>query len=243
MYLIKLDAIDSTNEFLKKMARSQKVNNFTVVVANQQTKGKGQMGTNWASQSGKNLTFSVLIQDFVTNDATIFDLNVACSMAILSVLKRFEISTLTLKWPNDIMSDKHKIGGILIENVYKADGTTATIVGVGLNVNQTDFIDLPNASSLALKSNKEFNLELILDDLITEMKLNVEAIANSNKETLWNSYQNALFKRNKVMTFEDQSLNRFSGIIKRVDNSGKIEIELESGDFKLFNLKELKMLY
>ena len=86
MQLIKLDAIDSTNEFLKGLSSNQLLENFTVVTAENQTKGKGQMGAIWNSEPSKNLIMSVLVTDFVTDINQIFDINIVVSVSIIQVL-------------------------------------------------------------------------------------------------------------------------------------------------------------
>ena len=166
MKLIKLDAIDSTNEFLKGLSNRQEIQNFTVVTAQTQLKGKGQMGSKWDSQSGKNLIMSVLVKDFLFDNETVFNLNVVISLAVIRSLKNYNIPELSVKWPNDIMSANKKIGGILIENSIKGDGTITSIVGLGLNVNQTEFENLPRASSLALICNANFDKEEILFSIV-----------------------------------------------------------------------------
>ena len=121
MKLIKLDAIDSTNEFLKGLSSNQVVENFTVVTAEIQTKGKGQMGAVWVSESGKNLIMSVLVNSFLLNNNQIFDINIVTSVSIIQALKTFKIPEVSIKWPNDIMSYNKKIGGVLIENSIKSN--------------------------------------------------------------------------------------------------------------------------
>ena len=146
MNVIKLDAIDSTNEFLKRFLNEQNVENYTVITAENQTKGKGQMGAVWESETGKNLIMSILIKDFITDINQIFNLNCIVSLSVIQVLQQYSIPKLSIKWPNDIMSDTKKIGGILIENSIKNDGTIFSVVGLGLNCNQTNFEHLPRAS-------------------------------------------------------------------------------------------------
>ena len=121
MSIIKLNAIDSTNDFLKVLSRNQSVDNFTTVVAQKQTNGKGQMGAVWQSEEGKNLIMSVLVKDVLQNVDEIFHLNVAVALSVIQVLEVFNIPNLSVKWPNDIMSDPKKICGILIENSIKSD--------------------------------------------------------------------------------------------------------------------------
>ena len=166
MKLIKLDAIDSTNEFLKRILNDQFVENYTVITAENQTKGKGQMGAVWESEIGKNLIMSILIKDFLDDISQIFNLNIIVSQTVIQVLQEYKISNLSIKWPNDIMSDTKKIGGILIENSIKNDGTIFSVVGLGLNVNQLHFEHLPRASSLAAISNRFFDKEELLFSIV-----------------------------------------------------------------------------
>ncbi|MBP6100100.1 MAG: biotin--[acetyl-CoA-carboxylase] ligase, partial [Flavobacterium sp.] len=139
MKTIKLDAIDSTNDYLKKLSKKEVIENFTMVLANSQSHGKGQRGASWSSEEGKNVIMSVLLKDLLVSREQLFDLNVLVSVSVFEVLEEKNISKLHIKWPNDIMSDAKKIGGILIENTFKTDNSIVSIVGIGLNVNQTDF--------------------------------------------------------------------------------------------------------
>ena len=242
MKLIKLDAIDSTNEFLKGLSNNQIVENFTVVTAENQTKGKGQMGAVWNSEPSKNLIMSVLVSNFVTNSIQIFDINIAVSVAVIQVLKDFDIPELSIKWPNDIMSYSKKIGGILIENSIKSDGSINSIVGLGLNVNQTHFENLPKASSLSLICNSTFNKEEILLKIIEKLEQNIQNW-NQNSNLFWSDYTNTLFKKGIPMPFEDQKKLNFMGIIQGVSSIGKLEILLENDSIAEFDIKEIQMLY
>lgn len=243
MKLIKLDAIDSTNDFLKGLSVDEKIENFTVVTAESQTKGKGQRGSSWISENGKNLIVSVLIKDLLADYSNVFDLNIVVTLSVVEALNKFKIKDLSVKWPNDIMSGKFKIGGILIENSLKSNGKIVSIVGLGLNVNQTNFEGLPNASSLALVANTEFDKELILVEIIERLKANTQNWNSDKVEHLWQKYKNMLFKMGIPMPFENQSGERFMGIITDVDKNGKLNLMLEDDSVKEFDIKEIRMLY
>jgi BirA family biotin operon repressor/biotin-[acetyl-CoA-carboxylase] ligase len=242
MKLIKLDAIDSTNEFLKGLSNNQVVENFTVVTAERQTQGKGQMGSVWVSEPIKNLTVSILVKDFVSNINQIFDINIAVSVSIIKALKGFSIPELSIKWPNDIMSYTKKIGGILIENSIKSDGTIVSIVGLGLNVNQLNFEHLPKASSLVLICNANFDKEEILLKIVKEIEHNI-LFWNQNKESVKFGYNDSLFKKGIPMPFLAANQRNFMGIIQGVSPIGKLEILLENDLVSEFDIKEIQMLY
>ncbi len=139
MYLYKLDAIPSTNSYLKDLVKNEVLESFTVVSAEFQTKGRGQMETVWYSSEGSNLLFSILIKFQRVLAADQFFLNCAVSLAVLEALKPYKLPELRVKWPNDIMADNRKLGGILIENSILSGQIRYAIVGIGLNVNEEKF--------------------------------------------------------------------------------------------------------
>jgi BirA family biotin operon repressor/biotin-[acetyl-CoA-carboxylase] ligase len=241
MYLIKLDAIESTNDFLKHLHTQQTLPNYTVVWTAKQTKGKGQMGSVWETEPFKNLTFSVLIKEVIIPKEMLFDLNKIVSLAVLEVLQGLKIQDISVKWPNDILSGNQKLGGILIENQWKISGEVHAVVGIGLNVNQIKFEHLPHATSLKLLTNKEFDLQFLLELIVQKIKENYEKYALLKNE-LSNAYLKQLYKRNVPTVFENPSGHRFMGIIRDVLPNGKLWIELEKDQFQSFEIKEIKML-
>jgi BirA family transcriptional regulator, biotin operon repressor / biotin---[acetyl-CoA-carboxylase] ligase len=242
MQLIKLDAIDSTNEFLKGLSNKQELENFTVVSAEKQTKGKGQMGAVWSSEAGKNLIMSILVKEHFFEINHLFNLNIAVSLAVINALETSNIPDLSIKWPNDIMSYNKKIGGILIENSIKSDGSIHSIVGLGLNVNQINFDNLPKASSLAVVCDKEFNKEILLLNIVENLEKNLK-IWNHKSTDFWALFTNKLFKKGIPMPFSDASNQNFMGIIKGISSIGKLQLLLEDDSIAEYDVKEIQMLY
>lgn len=240
MQLIKLDAIDSTNDFLKELSNKNELDNFTVVTAQNQTKGKGQMGSVWNSEPGKNLTMSVLIKDLLFDVTEIYKLNITVAIAVIQCLKQHQIPELAIKWPNDILSANKKIGGILIENSIKSDGSIVSVVGLGLNVNQMNYEHLPKASSLVLITNRFFDKEILLAEIVQHIKVSVQML---HSETLWEAYEKLLYKKGIPMPFETNDGKRFMGIIKGVNYLGLLEIILEDDTVATFEIKQIQMLY
>lgn len=243
MQLIKLSAIDSTNDFLKELSKLDVLENFTTVITEKQTNGRGQMGAVWVSEVGKNLIMSILVKEVVKNAEKIFHLNVAIAVSIIEVLAELNLPNLAIKWPNDILSDEKKVAGILIENRFKSDTTIESIVGIGLNVNQIDFSSFPKASSLALLMKKEYEIELLLEAIVLKTKQNCELINSNSSEKLWDKYYSYLFKKDIEMPFEDANKIHFSGTILGVTPDGKLEVILEDKTIKTFGIKEIKMQY
>ena len=243
MRIIKLNAIDSTNAFMKELGTVETLKDFTVVITKYQTQGRGQMGTIWQSHEGKNLTFSVFKNvSFLHPDNTFF-LSIVASLAVVKTLKGFNIPRLKIKWPNDILSENKKICGILIENVMSNNQLKGTIIGIGLNVNQKDFNNLPQASSLLLISGRVFNLDELLEGIIANLKHYFSFLKNGKHDSLLSKYENNLFRKNKPSTFKDENGELFTGLIKGISDSGCLKILLEDNICKEFELKQVSLLY
>ena len=243
MQIIKLNATDSTNDFLKQLATSHILENYTVVSTENQLKGRGQMGSIWTSELGKNLTFSIYLANSLKNIDSIYNLNVAVAIAILEVLKKQNIPELKVKWPNDIMSANKKVGGILIENAIKNSNEIQSIIGIGLNVNQQNYDGLPQATSLCLTTGQFFDCEELLTKIVEQLEFNVGLIIQNRSEALWEKYHQFLYKKDIPSAFENKKGIQFMGIIKQVIANGQLEVILEDDSLQLFNIKELKMLY
>jgi len=242
MKIIKLNAIDSTNTFLKNLANDKQTENFTIVVAEHQTKGKGQRGSDWLVDSGKNLTFSVLC-NFLTSEINLFSLNIIVAISIVEGLKTKSNLNFEIKWPNDILADNKKIAGILIENSFKSQHEIQSIIGVGINVNQDYFENLPQASSMFILENKIFDKEELMIGIVNELKKNLEEVKSVGEDYFWNKYHDLLFKKGKVSAFEDKLGVRFVGKIIGVNKEGKLKVELENEAITFYDLKEIKFLY
>lgn len=246
MQIIKLNATESTNGYLKELLAEVTLKDFTVVVAHEQSKGRGQMGTVWDSEPGKNLTFSVLkkFDDFMVSNR--FMINVLVSMALFEQLKKLQIPDLSVKWPNDILSGHHKVAGILIENILSGDKIQSSVIGIGLNVNQMHFNNLPNVSSLKLILGKNLDLEELLRSLLETMGETFNLLTSNNSvktNSLLEKYKSVLFRKDKPSTFRNEKDELFMGFITDVSPEGKLVITLEDDVKKEFGLKEIKLLY
>ena len=243
MRIIKLNAIDSTNTYLKQLSSKEGIEDYTCATAKFQTQGKGQMGAMWSSEHSKSLMCSVFKYNSSISIKNQFYISIVTSLAIVKTLQSFSIQKLRVKWPNDILSDNKKICGILIENVIKNNNLEASIIGIGLNVNQTEFKNLPNASSLKVITGTVFNLDELLQLIIKNLKYYFDFLKKGKYDVLKNEYENLLFRKDKPSTFKDWKGLRFSGFIKGISNSGMLQVELEDEVLKEFDLKEVKLLY
>ena len=242
MNVIKLDAIESTNDYLK----SAVFNNTQVAYTYNQFKGKGQRGNKWMSEPGKNLAFSIKIYPKNIDIKDQFKINVIFSLLILNTLKSLQIPDIKIKFPNDIMSGNKKICGILIELKVKGSEIDNIIIGFGLNVNQENFGELTNASSLKLISNLNYDLDVISNLFIQNLtrhnyfnklfnlNLGFDKTLEHYNQNLYGLNSNSIFQKNK---------SRFTGKIKSITSSGGINILKKDGRVQTYNFDEIKMMY
>lgn len=243
MYVVKLNAINSTSTFLKEMIREKDVENFTIVRADYQINGRGQRKTIWLSEKGKNLLFSILLRfsDFYAENQ--FYLTCAVSLAVCQSLKNYGIDRLKIKWPNDIMAGNKKIAGILIENSLKESRIQYAVVGIGINVNQKEFPkELPNAISLAQILHREIDQETLLQNIYVELQKQIELLTHKDWDTLKYLYLSNLYKYQTPQMFRNRKGENFMGIIQGFDELGRIIISKEDETLEKFDLKEIKFL-
>ncbi|WP_431111365.1 biotin--[acetyl-CoA-carboxylase] ligase [Winogradskyella poriferorum] len=243
MYIIKLDAIDSTNSYLKAMSAVNLPKDFTVVVANHQTQGRGQMGTIWQTEDGKNLTASVFKEVGSIAIEKQFYISMAVALSICKALDHLKIPKLSIKWPNDILSANKKICGILIENVIKQNQLKGSIIGFGLNVNQKHFDNLPKASSINLLTGIVYDRDEILSGILTELQAYFKLLDAKNYSEIKTQYEALLFRKDKPSTFKNEDGTTFSGIIKGITETGKLNVWTEDDIIKTFDLKQVTLLY
>lgn len=238
--LIRLPSIDSTNIYLKDLIHlNKKEPEGVVIVADNQLNGIGQRGSKWESEKGENLTFSVLLNTNLSVDNQ-FDISKFISIAIIEFLHHLKI-TAKIKWPNDIYVDNDKIGGILIENTIRDSKVVNSIVGIGLNINQTEFNkNLLNPSSLKLKTNTTFLLEETLEQVLNFIDSHYLKFKASNLDVS-ELYLKYLYRYNQLVNFEING-EITSATIIGVNNIGKLELKLNN-KVECFDLKELKFLF
>lgn len=243
MHIIKLNAIGSTNTFLKDLVRTTVVANHTIVTAESQFAGRGQMGAKWESESGKNLIFSMFIAHVNFELKNAMYLNFAVSLAIYKVLKSYNVPKLAIKWPNDILSDSKKLCGLLIENSITNTKINNSIIGVGLNVNQENFsAGVSKATSLKNTTGRFINKEMLLQDISTTIITEIAGCVPKNFSIILREYFKSLYKYLVPAMFEKSDGTVFMGKIVGVGSTGKIEIELADDSKQFFGLKEIKFL-
>jgi len=234
--IYKFNSLDSTNIRALQLAHAGKLQVGEVVFAFDQTKGKGLKEKSWKSETGKNLIFSGLVDCSMKVDQQ-FLLNKMLALALKEYLDSLSVGKTSIKWPNDILVNGKKIAGILIENSVSGDLINFSVLGVGLNVNQTEFPDFDRpATSIALQKGRSIDLENALNQTLSSISSYMKLL-ETNPTQLSQAYLEALYGFDRTLTFMDKE-GRFEGLITSVLPDGRLELNRE-GKLKSYNLKEL----
>ncbi|GAQ14537.1 biotin-protein ligase [Myroides odoratimimus] len=228
---------------MKEILTHSNLENFTVVVTENQFQGKGQRGSVWKGEVGSSLTFSVLVKELLETPEHVFDLNILVALSVYSSLKKLYNLPFSIKWPNDILSYNKKIGGILIENIIKASGETLSIVGIGINANQENFDHLPQATSLFKLCGDKVNKDELMHSILESLTVYCQKYLASGSTFIWEEYHRSLYRINVPSVFELPSGIRFMGIILGVTKNGLLSVKKEDDSVALFDIKQVKLLY
>lgn len=238
MLRIKLDTIDSIMQYLACPEISACEDSFIVATADYQTAGRGQKGSFWESEKGKNLLLGILLRPTFLHPSEQFYLSEICALALVETLDNYTEGC-SIKWPNDIYYADRKVSGMLLE--HKLQGTTLsqTIVGIGLNVNQRTFLsDAPNPVSLVQILNQEICRETLLDAFLQRFQTYYARLEQQDFSTIHSSYVNRLYRHNAWATFREEA-DTFMGRIVDVETTGRIVIETVKGIKRRFTFKEV----
>lgn len=242
--IIRFDALGSTNDHAADLARKgpSVVAEGTCVWALEQTHGRGRHGAVWESEPGKNLTFSVIYYPaFLTSD-TQFLLSSAVALGIADSLKPY-VAGVSVKWPNDIYVGDRKIAGILIEHSVSGKALSHTIVGIGLNVNQTTFLsDAPNPVSLKQVTGREHDLWLILNVLLTSLESRYRQLEDGDAESIRAEYHTMLYQLHRYRPYVICG-KPVTAQITGVTPEGRLHLETKDGTLFLCGTKEVAFVH
>ncbi len=240
--IIKLDATPSTNNYLKNKYKSRDAKDGDLVWTKNQTSGRGQRENTWFSKPGESLTFSIFRQYKDINILNPFILSILVSLGIHEALSTIHLPNLKIKWPNDILSCNKKVGGILIENFFNKGELIASVIGIGLNLNQLSFNNLPNATSFRLVSGNFWDQKELLSILTQYLYEYLYIKDFQDLNGLINQYNENLWRRNQRALFKSNSKN-FVAIPKGVLSQGNLIIETSEMGLIEINTKHIRMLY
>ena len=239
MKLIKLNAIDSTNEYIK-LNKSFFSQNSLAVYSFNQTNGRGQRGKKWISEPYKNTCISFYFRVLKPSEYILLKISLYTALTVLEVLKSYDIPDLKIKWPNDIMSGNRKIAGILIETTLIKNKINDLIIGIGLNVNQTDFDTIKEATSMKILKNKSFNLHMISEQFIEKFCSFEDKISNLLKDKLVEKFCSHLYgirEKRKFVIGEKV----VEGIILGITDNYMLNVELDK-QVKHYDSGQIKLI-
>jgi BirA family biotin operon repressor/biotin-[acetyl-CoA-carboxylase] ligase len=214
----------------------------TVIVAEVQTGGRGVDGNTWESEEGKNLTFSMVIYPTYLFPVDQFYLTKAISLGVCHTVMKYLGPKCSIKWPNDVYFGNDKIAGILIQNGIQGNRFSYSIAGIGLNVNQVNFSkDIPNPVSMKLVSERDHDLDDLLDELCLSIDGYLELLKEGRQEKLDEEYISSLFRINEWAEYVYKG-DRIRGRIKGVNRYGHLILDVPSGRMVECDLKEISFV-
>lgn len=239
--LIHLPETDSTVSYLRHLCASGNPQEFTVVVTDFQTSGRGQRGNSWESENGKNLLFSLLLAPTFLPANQQFILSQIVSLSIKEELDTYS-NDICIKWPNDIYWKDKKICGMLIEHDIQGSNLSKTMAGIGININQESFSSpIPNPVSLKQITGTEYDSFEILRNLLQRIYRYYREIQNDGSKDIAERYYNALFRRNTFAQFSDKN-GEFTAQIIRVEPSGLLVVKDKENRERIYAFKEISYI-
>jgi BirA family transcriptional regulator, biotin operon repressor / biotin---[acetyl-CoA-carboxylase] ligase len=239
--VIHLPTCQSTNDLAAVMVAEGNLGVGEVLIADAQTHGRGQRGNTWEATPGQNLTFSLVLGPvFLALDQQ-FYLNVVVALAVADTAQQATGLLVEVKWPNDVYCQGQKIGGILIENTLTGRQIKTSIVGIGLNVNQSHFA-WPQAASLRTLTGQTHVLPELLERMLEHLEHHYAKLQAGQISSLRADYLDRLYARGQWRPFTDLRLGQgtpFVGQVVTVAEDGRLVVQYQEGESELFYFKEI----
>lgn len=233
--------IDSTNT---EARNREKYSAGDVIVAINQTAGRGQRGNKWSTREGENLTFSVVVEPEFLPAAHQFLLSETTALSVSETLGHFGIET-RIKWTNDVYVGENKICGILIENDLRSAIVERSILGIGINVNQVHFDEwIPNPTSVALELGRKVDKNEVLERFCEVFERRYDELKNTAEslaEGIQHDYNERLFHRDISCRYFIPGRGEVMGIIRGVMPTGDLAVEI-NGITETFRFKEIEFI-
>jgi BirA family transcriptional regulator, biotin operon repressor / biotin---[acetyl-CoA-carboxylase] ligase len=237
--LVQLQSVDSTNSVASQFLKEGRGEEGTVILAVHQTGGRGQGNNKWISESGSNLLFSIILKPDFLPAYKQFYLSMSVAMGIRSYLSGLGIPAL-IKWPNDIVVNRKKLAGVLIENSILSGNLNSSVIGIGLNVNQRVFpSELPDPTSMALEAGHPFELSGTLRELLSSMEYSIQILYQGKLGEIRTAYLNQLWLMNTVAAFRDQT-GTFRGRIVDIAETGELMVRGADGNTRTYGFQEVE---
>lgn len=234
--------IPSTHTFATNLLAKSRPMEGTVILAEHQSHGRGQYGKQWESSDKKNLLFSsIIFPQFLSID-NIFLLNVVLSLAIHEMLqKEFKIEA-KVKWPNDIYFDNYKLAGVLIQSSIGANKKIdSAVVSIGLNVNQVEWKERINASSISNIRSKTIDRQVVFNKLCYYLEKKYELLRLDKHSELMKEYNACLLGKNNKVSIRTDEINVEETLI-RIEKNGNIITADKIGQLNTWTLSRVNQM-
>lgn len=239
--IIHIEETDSTNRHLQRLCEEREPEEMTTVRADFQTSGRGQRGTLWESEPGKNLLFSFVLYPTFLNPRQHFFLSQLVSLAIKQELDTYA-EGFSIKWPNDIYRDERKIAGILIENDFMDQSIRKSIVGVGININQDIFRGTaPNPVSLSQITGREVPLSPLLSGIMRRIASLYDRLKTGESETIAQAYTASVFRKEGMHRYKDAD-GDFEAVFVKVESDGRLFLQDSCGQLRNYLFKQVEYI-
>jgi BirA family biotin operon repressor/biotin-[acetyl-CoA-carboxylase] ligase len=197
-----------------------------MIITDEQSAGRGQRGNTWVSEPGKNLTFSIILHPQLSAPINLFPLTMLAAVAIQETIQPWLSKPVRIKWPNDILVGDKKIAGILVENNWRGSQLSASVIGIGLNIQQTIF-QWDKATSLLFENALETDKQQVLNQLCFNLEKWYQDLYRNHK--IWEKYSQVLYSIGKEVNFKTKN-QLFTGTLLQVDIDGKIVLKRNNGE-------------
>ena len=236
-----VDECGSTNEWVKQYSENHKVASGSIFQTDYQTQGHGYYGNKWESEKGKNLIFSIFFLPKQLPANKVFVISEMASLSVKYTLDKY-IHDVSVKWPNDIYYRDKKISGILIENVIMEQEITQSIIGIGININQMQFLgNAPNPVSLAQITGEKYNLTSILDEFNEIFTNQSKLLGERRLDDIHKNYLDAVYRKKGRHKYSDVN-GVFEATIHDIEPSGHLILEHTNGVLSRYAFKEITFL-
>ncbi len=242
----------STSTLLREQY-SETLPHLYTIRTDYQTAGRGQAGNSWESEAGKNLLFSALLKYDGIHATKQWRLSMLVAVALWETLAKYlSPELLTIKWPNDIYFGDKKLVGILIENSLSGQHIGHSIAGIGVNMNQTQWLsNAPNPISMKEITGEEYNAEVLMNEWITSMK----SWELRTTEEIKATYLHHLYRRDGWHMYVEREVSitptaiakkgiegSFLAEIRNITEQGELVLRLQNNEEKTYHFKQIRFV-
>lgn len=244
-YKILLDEVGSTQTYALDLIRTGKINHGTVISCLHQSEGRGRMDKNWNSDKSRNLTASFILNELQTISGLLpGHLSMIAALSVTHAIKTFIQDPIRIKWPNDIICNSKKLAGILITNQWRGSTLESSVLGIGININQTQFDLAPQAGSIKMIISSDLNQDKVMQALIEQLNHWYGILLKSDLQLIRQEYHQSLYGYGymiDVLMAKENKMNRAE--VLEVLPDGKIKLEFMDKTNGIFDLDEIKIIF